>query len=591
MKLLKNRDLGIKKFRNKIREYFPNKWLLWLATTLIILQAGFSLAVPYLTMNFIDNMSSLATLDITTILLIGAVFLLQLIISSFSLYMLTRIGEQIALSLRSKTWNKILELPIPFFDSNSSGSLMSRITNDILIIKEFMVSQLIPFFSGFISIVGSIIFLLVLDTKMTLLIFVIIPVIMIVITPFGRKMYTISRSLQDETASFQGELGRVLTDIRLVKSSLAEKHEKETGHIRIKSLFRYGIKEGKINAIIQPLSMSLMLVTLLLIFGYGSIRVSAGTLSAGTLVAIIFYLFQISVPISTMTRFFTEFKKAQGATERIGEIHSLQSEEASTQLGQRIPDNHHDTIEFHNISFYYKNGKKVLEDIKFQVGVGEVTAFVGPSGAGKTTIFSLLERFYQPEKGEITYKGMAINRIPLNEWRKKIAYVSQESPVMDGTILSNLVYGLDYYTEEQVKKAISNANLEEFIDSLPEKYNTEVGERGVRLSGGQKQRIAIARAMIRNPEILLLDEATAHLDSNSEKLVQDALEQLMKDRTTLIIAHRLSTVRNANQLIVIENGHITGKGVHEDLLKIHPLYKELYEQQTIRTEELTESNV
>lgn len=577
------RSLNVKKFKELLNSCLPSKWLIFLSFSLVILQTIVSLVIPLLTMNFIDEMN-FSGFDFITILILGCIFVGQLVISAIALYTMNYVGQRVVLTLRKKTWSKILQLPIPFFDENTSGNLMSRMTNDTLIIKDFITSQLIPFISGIVSIIGSIIFLLLIDWKMTGLMLLVVPLVIVIMIPFGRKMYKISRDLQDETASFQGDLGRVLTDIRLVKASLAENQEKETGFKRMENLFHYGVKEGKMLAIIQPLSMVLMLAILVIVFGYGSVRVSTGSLSAGSLVAIVFYLFQISIPISQLTSFFSHFQKALGASERVYSILLTNSEMSMSNYSNysnsnSLSDYKKNTLEFKNVSFTYSNSKNILKSVNFQAKVGHVTAFVGPSGAGKTTIFSLLERFYIPDHGTITYKGIPIHDIPLTEWRNKIAYVSQDSPIMDGTIRSNLIYGLDSYQEESIKQAIIDANLEEFINSLPNKCETEVGERGVRLSGGQRQRIAIARAMIRNPEILLLDEATAHLDSNSERIVQEALDRLMKGRTTLVIAHRLATIRHADQIIIIEEGKVTGIGNHEKLIAEHPLYRELNHQQ------------
>ncbi|GAF12993.1 lipid A export ATP-binding/permease protein MsbA [Bacillus sp. JCM 19045] len=454
---------------------------------------------------------------------------------------------------------------------------MSRMTNDTLVIKDFMTLQLIPFISGIISIVGSIVILLVLDWRITLMMLAVVPASLLVMMPLGRRMYKVSRSLQDETASFQGDLGRVLSDIRLVKASLAEDQENRVGLSRMKKLFGYGVREGRIMAVIQPIMMSLMLIMLVVIFGYGGVRVAAGTLSAGALVAIIFYLFQISMPFTQMANFFTQLQKALGASERIDSILKAEQEKDVHELSKQT--NASESLEFKRLSFQYADEKQILNKVEFQAPIGQMTAFVGPSGAGKTTLFSLIERFYQPTEGDISYRGESIYSIGLKNWRNKIAYVSQDSPMMSGTIRDNLTYGLDHVKDTQIDQAIMDANLQSFVQSLPEGYDTEVGERGVRLSGGQRQRLAIARAMIRNPEILLLDEATAHLDSSSEKLVQEALERLMLDRTTLVIAHRLATVRHASQLIVLEEGQVTGAGTHQELLETHDLYKELVQQQ------------
>jgi len=568
--------LGFGEFKGILQPFLPSKWILSLAISLVILESGLSLIIPLIAKDFIDGMDTFGV-NLKTILLLAGVFLGQLIVSSISLYFMNFIGQKVVLSLRKDTWNKIIYLPINFFDKHSSGSLMSRMTNDTLIIKDFITTQFIPFISGVISIIGSVVLLLLIDWKMTSLMILVVPAVIMVMMPLGKRMYKVSKSLQEETALFQGDLGRVLKDIRLVKSSLAENQEKEVGFNRMKKLFHFGIREGKIMAIIQPITMTLMLLVLVIVFGYGSFRVQTGTLTAGSFVAIIFYLFQITTPFTQLTSFYTEFQKASGAGERIGYIRSIRDERDNLYLKENIEGEN--TIEFNKISFSYLKDEYIIDSVNFKAELGKTTAFIGPSGAGKTTLFSLIERFYQPCEGTITYKGESIHNIPLSNWRQKIAYVSQDSPIMYGTIRSNLTYGIEQCSETEIKEAVSNANLSEFIDSLPNRYDTEVGEHGVRLSGGQKQRIAIARAMIRDPEILLLDEATAHLDSISEKLVQESLEKLMKERTTFVIAHRLSTVINADQLVVIEDGTVTGKGSHQELYNGNSFYKKFTEQQ------------
>ncbi|WDF05627.1 ABC transporter ATP-binding protein [Shouchella hunanensis] len=571
-----HQSINIKAFIAMIRPFLPRKLLLVLAVVLVVFETALALIVPLLTMNFIDEMTVIG-FEWSTIALLGAVFLAQLVMSGIAIYTMVYIGQKVVYSLRETAWKRILHLPVSFFDRHSSGEMMSRMTNDTLVIKDFMTMQLIPFISGLISIIGSIIILFVLDWKITLMMLAVVPASLLVMMPLGRKMYRVSRSLQDETASFQGDLGRVLADIRLVKASLAEDQEKQVGINRMANLFGFGLREGKIMAVIQPIMMSLMLIMLVVIFGYGGMRVAADTLTAGALVAIIFYLFQISVPFTQMANFFTQLQKALGASERMETILSAEVEQDSLETTNTVEQL--DALAFQDVSFQYADDKKILQHVTFTARVGEMTAFVGPSGAGKTTLFSLIERFYLPTDGTIQYRGVSTASIPLNEWREKIAYVSQDSPIMSGTIRSNLTYGLEHVPNDFVEEAVHAANLKQFLEGLPDGLETEVGERGIRLSGGQKQRLAIARAMIRNPKILLLDEATAHLDSASEKLVQEALERLMTGRTTLVIAHRLATVRNADQLIVLEGGKVTGSGTHQELLEKHSLYQELVKQQ------------
>lgn len=287
-------------------------------------------------------------------------------------------------------------------------------------------------------------------------------------------------------------------------------------------------------------------------------------------------MFQIVVPFSQMASFFTAFQKAVGATERIQHIFDTEKE---VDKGTEAVDNPSQDITFEKVSFAYKE-KEILGGASLTVPAGKTTAIVGPSGGGKTTLFALLERFYLPQTGRILLGDQDISSFRLHSWRSSIGYVSQESPIMSGTIRDNIAYGMEREVhDEEIERAAKLANASEFIGALPDGFNTQVGERGIKLSGGQRQRIAIARALIRNPRILLLDEATSNLDSTSEHLVQKALEHLMEGRTTLVIAHRLSTVVDADQIAVLENGSITGTGTHQELYEKHSLYRELAEQQ------------
>ncbi|MGN7312614.1 ABC transporter ATP-binding protein [Alkalicoccobacillus gibsonii] len=566
-----------KEFWRLLMNYRPSYWLMGGAIVLGLGETILSLLVPLLTMQLVDILS-VTTISMGLVAGLVGVFLAQAVMSGFSIYMMTRVGQHMIAKLREDLWKHVVKLPIPFFDKRNSGETMSRITNDTNVVKEFVVMQIIPFFSGLISIIGSVILLLIIDWKITLMMLVIIPIAFAILMPLGRKMYRVSKATQDETAEFQGDLGRVLSDIRLVKSSLAEPKEEEKGISRITKLFTYGLREAKINAIVSPLMMTVNLVMLVFLIGYGGFRVSEGTLSAGSLVAIILYMFQIIVPFSQMATFFTQSQKAMGATERIRDIMNEAVETDHTEENSE-PLKSREGLIFENVSFGYTEDKQILDHLSFTVEKGKVTAFVGPSGAGKTTVFSLIERFYQPQHGVITYEGSKLQDFQLREWRSKIAYVSQESPMMAGTIRDNLSYGLDGVTDEEIDVAIKQANLGEFIEGLPDGYDTQVGERGIMVSGGQRQRLAIARAIIRDPELLLLDEATAHLDSTSESLVQEALQGLMKGRTTLVIAHRLSTVRHADRLIVLEKGRATGIGTHDELIQTHEVYREMVEQQ------------
>lgn len=546
------------------------------ALTLSLLETGSALIVPLFTKNLVDKAASSA-LETSVIVILILAFMLQAISGGISSYMIMYVGEIVVSRLRSNLWRKVLFLEVPYFDKHQSGETMSRITQDTNTIKTLVTQHLVSFLTGIVSIVGSILILLFIDWKMTLVMILAVPFSLLLIIPLGRKMYRISKATQDELASFSGELGRVLGEIRLVKMYSAENVEVEKGEEGIKKLFRFGLKEARIQSVLHPFMTLIMMLVIVILIGYGGVRVASGTLTAGSLVAIIIYMFQIIVPFSQMATSFSALQKALGATERIGEMLNLRTEEK--QEGRNLEEALED-IKLKDISFSYNNETPILRDINLRIPKGKTTAFVGPSGGGKTTLFSLLERFYKPTSGSITIGEENIDSFTLSSWRKAISYVSQESPIMSGTIRENICYGVGReVSDEEVKEAAKLANAKEFIDNLSDGFHTEVGERGIKLSGGQRQRIAIARALIRDPKILFLDEATSNLDSSSEHLVQQALNRLMKGRTTLIIAHRLSTVVHADQLVVIEKGEISGVGTHEELLKNHDLYQKLVQQQ------------
>ncbi|MFF2890523.1 ABC transporter ATP-binding protein [Paenibacillus sp. NPDC057967] len=576
--------MDIKPFFSLIGKHRPAKWIIAAAIVLGLLETAMSLLIPLLTKDVVEQLSASA-LETFTIVSLAAIFIVQTVSSGFSVYTMSYVGQFIIGGIRKELWERVLRLPVPFYDRNTSGETMSRVTNDTNVIKDFIISHVISFLGGIVSIIGGIAILLYIDWKMTVLMFIAVPLAMLILWPLGSKMFKISKSMQDETALFQGDLGRVLSDIRLVKASLAEEVEYKQGKGRIKSLFRFGLQEAKIMSIVSPLMMTIMLLILVLLIGYGGVRVAQNSLSTGELVAIILYMFQIVMPFTQMASFFTQFQKAMGASMRIIELLEEPAESSRASVtgakGQPFALSKDLTLAFDGVSFAYSPDRPIVKNLTFQAQPGGMTAIVGPSGTGKTTLFSLIERFYDPSDGIIRYGDVPIADIGLDGWRSRIAYVSQDSPMMAGTIRHNLTYGLAEADESRIREALVQSNLTEFIASLPQGLETEVGERGVKLSGGQRQRLAIARALLRDPDILLLDEATAHLDSDSEKLVQEALNELMKARTTLVIAHRLSTISNADKIIVLEKGEVTGQGTHAELLQTHELYAKLVEQQFI----------
>lgn len=549
---------------------------LGLVASVITTLAG--LVVPILTKELVDGFS-VASLSIPLIVGIGVAFIAQAIISGIGTYLLSSVGQKVVARLRDRMWLKITRLPVNYFDKGTSGETVSRIVNDTSIVRELISDHFPSFIGGIISIIGAITILLIMDWKMTLMMLIAVPIVIAVMTPLGRQMVKVSKGMQDETANFSGAIQQTLSEIRLMKSSTAEQNEEEKGLKGIQKLLQYGLKESRITAFIGPLMYLVVMVVIVIIIGYGGMRVANGTMSTGSLVAFLLYLFQIIFPITSFAMFFTQLQKAKGATERIIEILDLPVEEGQEGIEMDISNQ---PIRAHAVSFSYDEEHAVLQNVSFEAMPGQMIAFAGPSGSGKTTMFGLLERFYEPTSGAIYIGDTLINQLSLSSWRSQIGYVSQESAMMAGTIRENLCYGLsaaDQISDERLWEVAKMAYADQFIQEFPEGLDTEVGERGVKLSGGQRQRIAIARAFLRNPKILMMDEATASLDSQSEGVVQQALSRLMEGRTTFVIAHRLSTIVDADKIIFIEKGQVTGAGTHEELTQSHALYREFAEQQ------------
>lgn len=547
------------------------KWMIGFAFFFSLIETAFGLVVPLLTMDFIDSFTE-GGISAWMLAAVALLLIVQAILSGVAFYLMRKIGEYVVAYIRNKVWRHVLGLPVAFFDEEESGELMSRILQDTGVIKSLITDHLITFFTSILTVVGAIAILIYIDWKMTLILLISVPVTLAIMFPIGRMMSKVAKSTQDEVATFSAQLGRVLQNIRLVKYSQSEPKEQLHGEQQVARIYSFYLKEAKLVAVLSPVMTLVMTLVLIVVFGYGGAQVASGALTAGALVAIIFYLIQIIVPFTQMASFFTAYQKTVGATERIKDILERPQE---TSGGIPLPSEEQD-IELRDVTFAYGE-KVILDNVSLIIPKGKVTAFVGESGGGKTTLFSMLQRFYQPRDGTILYGDTDIGNIDLKEWRSLFGYVSQESPLMNGTIRENVLYGVDSQSvsEEAIEQALKQANAWEFVSKLEQGLETPVGEGGIKLSGGQRQRIAIARAVIRNPRILLLDEATSSLDTESERLVQQALQSIMKGRTTLVIAHRLSTVQHADQLVVIKDKEVRGTGTHQLLVETNPYYQEL----------------
>ncbi len=448
-----------------------------LVTTLV------GLSIPLLTREMVDGFSA-NSINLALSGILALVFIVQAVCDGFSTYFLSYAGQKVVASLRERMWFKLLRLPVRYFDEKTSGETVSRVVNDTGIVESLISDHFPQFVSGIITIVGSVVILLIMDWKMTLLMLISVPITTFIMIPLGMKMQRISKTMQDETASFTGHVQQTLSEIRLMKASNAEHTEKMKGLSGISKLFQYGLKEARIFALVSPFMHLVIMIVIVAIIGYGGIRVSEGTMSAGSLIAFLLYLFQIIFPITSFTMFFTQLQKAKGATERIIEI--MHSEEEEGQEGLEM-DISNLPIHVENVTFTYAGGEPVLRGVSFDVDPGQMIAFVGPSGGGKTTMFGLLERFYEPDSGAINIGETPISKLSMKSWRSQIGYVSQDSPMMSGTIRENLCYGLDHadsIDDQELWKVAEMAYADTFIKQFPEQLDTEVGERGVKLSGG-----------------------------------------------------------------------------------------------------------
>ncbi|MEH6977233.1 MULTISPECIES: ABC transporter ATP-binding protein [Bacillus] len=532
------------------------------------------LGIPLLIKDLMEGFSN--GFSFSTLGVIAGLLLFEFLCEATSMYMLSRVGEGIVQIIREKAWRKLLNLPVNYYDKNKSGEMISRVTNDTTVLMTLISDEIVQLITNALSIVVSIIILFILDVPMTLVLLLAVPITLLIVFPLGKKLADLSDREQEQMSELTAFLSQTLGEIKLIKSYNAERIEYKRGKNKFQSLFQYGMKQAKIKSILGPALGMCTIVVLMSVVGFGVWRVDRGYISSGELVAFILYLFQILMPFVQMNQFVTSFQEAKGSTRRLFQILHEKEEHAFLPQKVDIPEK----LEFQNVRFHYNERDPILKDISFTVRKGTTTALVGPSGAGKSTIFSLMERFYEPTDGDIFLNGKSYREMNIEAWRKHFSYVAQAASLLSGTITDNITYGMDRnVSPEEVVRAAKLANAHEFIMAFPDGYETEVGERGNQLSGGQKQRIAIARALLRDTEFLLLDEATASLDSESEAKIQKAIENVFASRTTFVIAHRLSTVVQADTIFVIENGSITGIGIHDELMKHHTYYKKIVEQQ------------
>lgn len=561
-------------FFKLINRVKPHYWQLIVGIITGLIATGANLVVPQFAQRIINNFKNL---NMNLVIITAIVFFGGVIISALSGYILGVFGEHVVSKLRKGLWSRLLKMPVSYFDNTSTGEISSRLVNDTSQVKNLLANTLPNAITSLLQFFGAVIIMFMMDWQMSLIMILAVPLVVFVLLPFMRLSGRIGRDRQDELANFSSDSTNVLSEIRLVKSSNSEGKELTTGTKRIDNLYSIGVKESWVNSLMQPISNMLMMILVIGILTYGAIRVMQGTLTMGALISFLMYLFQLMSPVIMVSQFFNELAKTSGSTERIREMLNEPIEKSADNKEIDVTGKE---LQLHDVDFQYEEGKQILHNINVTAKPNTVVAFAGPSGGGKSTIFSLIERFYKPTSGKITIGDEDIDNLDLTDWRKQIGLVGQNSAVMPGTIRENLVYGLEReVSDDELWNVLSMAYADKFVRESEDGLDTQIGERGVKLSGGQRQRIAIARAFLRDPKILMLDEATASLDSESEAMVQKALTSLMKNRMTLVIAHRLSTIVDADRIYFIDHGTVSGAGTHEELIKSTPLYAEYVHNQ------------
>lgn len=545
---------------------------LCLAVTSVI-----TLYLPLLVRNMINVVvveKNAAALNGLTLDIIG-VIAFQMVFGITQNYILGFVGNRMTADFRMDLFNHIQSLSLRFFQERRVGEIISRMSNDISVIQKALVSIPVAVLRQSITLVGGLAIVFYLNWKLSGLILIVLPPLMLFARIFGKRLRNLAGQVQDQLARTMVVLEEVISSIKVVKSYNREEYEKKRFEEGIESAFDAEVKKVKVSAFFGPFVLFLTFLVSALLIWYGGRQVMTGTTTPGELAAFFLYAIIIAGPIGTFVRLYTQIQEALGAIRRVYEI--LETRPLIVDPENPVAFDHvQGGIEFDHVSFGYNKETPVLKDVSLQVRPGEQVALVGPSGAGKSTVIQLVHRFFDVDSGAIRIDGHDIRDTELKTFLNHVALVPQETLLFGGTIRENILYGKLDATDDELDKAARFANAYDFIKDMDQGYDTVVGEKGVKLSGGERQRIAIARALLKNPKILILDEATSSLDNQSETLIQDALENLMQDRTTLIIAHRLSTVHNADRIVVLDKGQVVETGNHKELIANEGLYYKLY---------------
>lgn len=557
-----------------------------LAVVCIIMAAGANLYLPWIIKDMIDDV--LMSKDMVMLNLIAAGILVVMFTRGVfyygQSYLVSYVGQRVIIDVRSVLFRKFQRMPLSYYDKQQTGTVMSYITNDVAVMQSAIVDNLIELVTEGSILIGSLAMMIYLDWKLSLLTLMTIPLVGFAMKIFGRKLKRSSTVIQERVAEITSLLQESISAIRVVKSFVRESYEIKRFEEQNWRNFQAAMKNVKLSSLLTPTVEFLAAIAVTFIVWFGGYEVVNEVITAGELVAFLTYAVNLANPVKRLSRVYAAIQKAMAAADRVFAVMDLNEKITDVPGAKPLPPIK-GKVEFKDITFSYKEGQPALQHISLKAEPGQMIALVGPSGSGKSTIANLIPRFYDVDSGVITIDDHDIRQVTADSLREQIGLVPQETMLFSTSVMENIRYGRLEATDEEVIEAAKAANAEEFIKELPEGYDTKLGERGLNLSGGQRQRLAIARAILKNPRVLILDEATSALDTESEKIVQDALDNLMVGRTSFVIAHRLSTIFNADQIFVVENGHLREHGTHEELLAAGGLYSNLYNIQFRQNQE------
>jgi len=562
----------------------PHRRALVLAALALLVSAAIGLGFPLVVGWLLDAafvQQNRAVLDRVALGLIG-LFLVQAFLNYAQTYLLSATGERAVAGLREELFAKLLDMPPGFFADRKTGELTSRLTTDIGLLQGVLSHQIAEFSRQILALVGGIALLTWIQPRLTLTALGVVPIVVGSALFFGRRLRRMSTGVQDRVADATAVAEEAFSQIRTVQSFVQEPAERARYGGMIARVVEAALTRAQIRGVFFGAITFCTFSGIVIVLWQGGRLVLNGSLTAGTLVSFLLYTVTIAAAVGALASFFSNYQESVGAAERVFQILEAKSQVSDPPVPVPLPTPVRGRVEFDRVSFRYLDHPEApwaLREVSLNLSPGEVVAVVGPSGAGKTTLVSLLPRFWDVAEGAIRLDGIDVRQLRLRELRGAVGIVPQEPALFSGTVRENIAYARPEATEADVERAARAAHAHEFVERLPAGYDTIVGERGVKLSGGQRQRIAIARAVLKDPAVLVLDEATSSLDTESERLVEDALERLLVGRTTLIIAHRLSTVRRADRLVVLDHGRLVEHGTHAGLLARGGLYARLYQRQ------------